>query len=90
MDQTKSAGTYHYVTENEAIISWMEYGNTMNMGVCYQLIMRKDGSFKFQYKGLGDYAVIYSAFGLAGLSNEDGSNGVKIPERYIQFGNAVE
>ena len=26
MDQTKSAGTYHYVTENEAIISWMEYG----------------------------------------------------------------
>ena len=90
MDQSKTAGTYHYVTEEQAVISWMEYGNTMNMGVCYQLIMRKDGSFKFQYKGYGDYAIIYSVFGLAGLSNEDGTEGVKIPERYVQFGNAVE
>ncbi len=90
MDQSKTAGTYHYVTDDQAIISWMEYGNTMNMGVCYQLIMSKDGSFKFQYKSYGEYAVIFSIFGLAGISNENGSVGVKIPERYVQFGNAVE
>lgn len=90
MDNSKTAGTYHYVTENEAIVSFMEYGNTMNIGVCYQLILRKDGTFKFQYKSYGDYAIIYGAFGLAGISNEDGSQGFKIPERYIAFGNAVE
>lgn len=90
MDQSKTAGTYHYMTENDVVVSWMEYGNTMNMGVCYQLIMKKDGSFKFQYKSYGDYAVIYGIFGLAGLSNEDGSEGLKLPERYVAFNNAVQ
>lgn len=90
MDQSKSAGTYHYFGNDEVIVSWMEYGNSMNMGVCYQLIMKKDGSFKFQYKGYGDYAIIYSIFGLAGLSNEDGSTGLRLPERYVAFNNAVQ
>lgn len=90
MDTSKSAGTYHYVTEDQAVISWMEYGNSMNIGVCYQLILKKDGSFKFQYKGYGDYAIIYGIFGMAGLSNEDGSQGFKIPERYVAFDNAVQ
>lgn len=90
MDTSKSAGTYHYVTEDEVIVSWMEYGNTMNLGVCYQLIMKKDGSFKFQYKGYGEYAIIYGIFGLAGLSNEDGSVGIKLPERYVAFNNAIQ
>ena len=89
-DQSKTAGTYHYMTENEVVVSWMEYGNSMNVGVCYQIIMKKDGSFKFQYKGCGDYAVIYGIFGLAGLSNEDGSVGIRIPERYVAFNNAVQ
>lgn len=89
-DQSKTAGTYHYMTDNEVVVSWMEYGNTMNLGVCYQLIMKKDGSFKYQYKGYGDYAVIYGIFGLAGLSNEDGSEGFKLPERYVAFNNAVQ
>lgn len=90
MDTSKTAGTYHYVTEDEAVVSWMEYGNTMNIGVCYQLIMKKDGSFKFQYKAYGEYAIIYGIFGLAGLSNEDGSEGIMLPERYVSFNNAVQ
>ena len=89
-DQSKTAGTYHYMNSEEVVVSWMEYGNTMNLGVCYQLIMKKDGSFKYQYKGYGEYAVIYSIFGLAGLSNDDGSEGLKIPERYVAFNNAVQ
>lgn len=90
MDISKTAGTYHYVTEDEVVVSFMEYGNTMNIGVCYQLIMRKDGSFKYQYKGYGQYAVIFGAFGLAGISNEDGTESIKLPERYLAFGNAVQ
>lgn len=90
MSTDKTAGTYHYVTDEQAVISWMEYGNTMNIGVCYQLIMKKDGSFKFQYKSYGEYAIIYDAFGLAGMSNEDGSESLVIPDRLIQFNNAVQ
>lgn len=90
MDISKTAGTYHYITEDEAIVSFMEYGNTMNMGVCYQLIMKKDGSFKFQYKGFGEYAIIFAPFGLAGISNENASESIRLPERYLAFGNAVQ
>ena len=90
MDISKTAGTYHYLTDEEAIISFMEYGNTMNMGVCYQLVMKKDGSFKFQYKGFGENAVIFGPFGLAGISSEDASESIRLPERYLAFGNAVQ
>lgn len=90
MDTSKTAGTYHYMTENEVVVSWMEYGNSMNIGVCYQLVMRKDGSFKFQYKGFNEYAIIYGIFGLAGLSDEDGSEGIRLPERFVAFNQAVQ
>ena len=90
MDTNTTAGTYHYITEDQAVISWMEYGNSMNLGVCFQLIMKKDGSFKFQYKGKDQNSIIYSTFGLAGACNEGGSEYFVIPDRYIQFGNAVQ
>lgn len=90
MDTSKSAGTYHYATDDQVVVSWMEYGNSMNIGVCYQLIMKKDGSFKFQYKGYGDYAIIYGIFGLAGISNEGGSEGIRLPERFVAFDKAVQ
>lgn len=90
MDTNATAGTYHYMTEDEIVVSWMEYGNTMNMGVCFQLIMKKDGSYKFQYKGLGEYAIIYDTFGLAGACSENGDESIVIPDRLIQFNNAVQ
>ena len=90
MDQTKTAGTFHYVTEDRAIVSFMEYGNSMNMGVCYQLILEKDGSFRFQYKGASDEAIIFAPFGLAGISNVDASEGILLPERMLKFDSAVE
>ena len=90
MDTNTTAGTYHYMTENEVVVSWMEYGNTMNMGVCFQLIMKKDGSYKFQYKGKGEYAIIYDSFGLAGACSEGGADCIVIPDRLIQFNNAVQ
>lgn len=90
MDQTKTAGTYHYVTDDEAVVSFMEYGNSMNIGVCFQLILHKDGTFKIQYKGQGEYAVIFNTFGVAGTSNFDGTDGVNLSSRYIVFDNAIE
>ncbi|TGX83156.1 choice-of-anchor D domain-containing protein [Palleniella muris] len=89
MNTTKTGGTYHYVTEDRAVVSFMEYGNSMNYGVCYQLIMEKNGSFKFQYKGYDENSNIMSAFGLAGTCNEDATDAIRLPERYIAFGNAV-
>ena len=89
MDQTRTAGTFHYVTDDRAVISFIEYGNSMNIGVDFQLILEKDGTFKFQYKGAFDEAIIFSIFGLAGISNADGSEGIRLPERMVSFGNAV-
>lgn len=88
-NQTTTSGTYHYITDDRAVISFMEYGNSMNYDVCYQLIMEKDGTFKFQYKAFSENGIITNPFGLAGLSNEDGSEGVKIPDYMISFGKAV-
>ena len=90
MDQTKTAGTFHYVTDDRAVISFIEYGNSMNVGVCYQLILEKDGSFRFQYKGAFADAIIFAPFGLAGISNVDGSQGILLPERMLKFDSAVE
>ena len=90
MDITKTAGTFHYVTDERAVISFMEYGNSMNIGVCFQLILERDGSFKFQYKGANDYAVIFNIFGLAGICNEGGTQAVRLPERMVVFNSAVQ
>lgn len=89
MDQTPTAGTYHYVDENRAVVSFMEYGNSMNIGVCFQLILEKDGTFKFQYKPSYENAVIFGIFGLAGISNEDATSSIRLPERYVVFNQAV-
>ena len=89
MDITKTAGTFHYVTDNQAVVSFMEYGNSMNIGVCYQLILNADGSFTFQYKGANDGAVLYGMFGLAGIVNDDYSQSIRLPERMVAFDNAI-
>ena len=90
MDQTKTAGTFHYVTDSRAVVSFMEYGNSMNIGVCYQLIIEKDGSFKFQYKGANENAMLFGMFGLAGISNSDATQSIRLPERMVSFNNAVQ
>lgn len=89
MDETRTAGTFHYVTEDRAVVSFMEYGNSMNVGVCFQVILEKNGSFKFQYKGADENAIIYGLYGLGGICDLGGENSIKLPERMIQFNQAV-
>ncbi|MDE6333434.1 MAG: T9SS type A sorting domain-containing protein, partial [Muribaculaceae bacterium] len=89
MDQTRTAGTFHYTTDDYAVVSFIEYGNSMNIGVDFQLVLYKDGTFKFQYKPAFNDAVIFNIFGLAGIANADGSNSIRLPERMVSFDNAV-
>ncbi len=89
MDQSMTAGIYTYTTDEYAVVSFIEYGNAMNAGVNYQVILRKDGSFTFNYKAASEYSVIFQIFGLAGISNIDGTDGVNIPERAIKFGESI-
>lgn len=90
MDQTATAGTYYYVTDDRAVVSFMEYGNAMNLGVCFQVVMYRDGKFRFQYKGNNPESEIYGLFGLAGISNDGATEGIRLPERMVKFNNAVE
>ncbi len=89
MDETRTAGTFHYVTDDRAVVSFMEYGNSMNIGVCFQVILEKDGSIKFQYKGASENAIIFNLFGLGGICDLNGDNYIKLPERMMQFNQAV-
>lgn len=89
MDQTKTAGTYHYVTDDRAVVSFMEYGNSMNIGVDFQCIINKDGTFSFRYKADNADAVIYDTFGLAGIASESGEQSIQLPSRYVMFDNSV-
>lgn len=89
MDQTKTAGTYHLVSDDRVVVSFKEYGNTMNMGVDFQCVINKDGTFQFSYKGDNAYAIIFDTYGLAGIANEGGSQYIQLPSRLITFGNTV-
>lgn len=89
MDGNTTAGVYYQISENQAVISFMEYGNSMNSGICFQLILKNDGTFKFQYKAKDENSIIYSLFGVSGIANEGGTEGIKLPERAIRFGGAI-
>lgn len=86
---TNTSGTYHYITEDRAVISFMEFGNSMNSGVCFQLILEKDGTFKFQYKPNSGYSQIQAPYGLAGICNKDGSESIRMQDYQIKFNTAT-
>lgn len=89
MDETRTAGTYYRAYDDMMVVSFMEYGNSMNFGVCFQLILNADGSFKFQYTPAAPDSFIFSTYGVAGISSDNGRDGFSISDRYIQFGSAV-
>ena len=90
MNTPSQDGVYYKANQNEAIVSFKDYGNSMMIGMDFQVILRKDGSFKFQYKMDNDEAYMVSAFGIAGAMDHSGTRGFVTPPSYIDFGNAVE
>lgn len=85
MDITTTAGIFLYTDNDKAVVSFIEYGNTMNAGVCFQVILRKDGSFTFNYKPAYENAIQFGSFGVAGCSDENGK-GIALADRYFTLG----
>lgn len=89
MGSAEEDGTYYKVEDDHVVVSFVSYGNSMMMGMDYQLLLYKDGRYKFQYH-LQDNGMMSDPFGLAGIQDETGQTGIDLPKQYIQSGNAVE
>lgn len=89
MDVSTKNGTFYKAEDDHVVVSFIGYGNSMMLGMDFQVILYKDGSYKFQYH-LQDGGVMIGVFGLAGAQDESGEVGFQLPEQCITTGNAVE
>ena len=89
MNTPSTDGVYYKEGDDEVVVSFKNYGNTMMTGMNFQLIMRKDGSFKFQYK-LNPDGYQLGVFGLCGIMDETKTRGICPADMYINSGNAIE
>lgn len=89
MGTAEEDGTYYKVEDDHVVVSFVNYGNTMMMGMDYQLLLYKDGRYKFQYH-MQDNGMMIGVFGIAGIQDETGKTGINLAEQYISPGNAVE
>ena len=89
MDVSTANGTYYKDEGDHVVVSFIGYGNSMMLGMDFQVILYKDGTYKFQYH-LQDGGVMVGVFGLAGVQDESGKIGIRLPDQYISSGNAVE
>lgn len=89
MNTPSSDGVYYKAKDDEVIVSYKNYGNTMMQGMNFEVILRKDGSFKFQYNVDPDGFQL-GVFGLCGIMDHTGTHGITPADMYITDGNAVE
>ena len=89
MNTPSSDGVYYKKKDDEVIVSYKNYGNTMMQGMNFEVILRKDGSFKFQYNVDPDGFQV-GVFGLCGIMDHTGTRGITPADMYITDGNAVE
>ena len=89
MNTPSSDGVYYKAKDDEVIVSYKNYGNTMMQGMNFEVILRKDGSFKFQYNVDPDGFQL-GIFGLCGIMDHTGTRGITPADMYITDGNAVE
>ena len=89
MNTPSSDGVYYKAKDDEVIVSYKNYGNTMMLGMNFEVILRKDGSFKFQYNVDPDGFQL-GVFGLCGIMDHTGTRGITPADMYITDGNAVE
>ena len=89
MNTPSSDGVYYKAMDDEVIVSYKNYGNTMMQGMNFEVILRKDGSFKFQYNVDPDGFQL-GVFGLCGIMDHTGTRGITPADMYITDGNAVE
>lgn len=89
MGTSESDGTYYKAEDDHVVVSFVSYGNSVMLGMDFQVLLYKDGHYKFQYH-LQDNGIMVGVFGLAGMQDETGTRGMQLPEQYINTGNAVE
>ena len=89
MNTPSSDGVYYKAKDDEVIVSYKNYGNTMMQGMNFEVILRKDGTFKFQYNVDSDGFQL-GVFGLCGIMDHTGTRGITPADMYITDGNAVE
>ena len=82
-------GVYYKANEDDVVVSYKNYGNTMMQGMNFQVILRKDGSFKFQYD-LDPNGMQIGVFGLCGIMDHTETRGITPSDMYINPGNALE
>lgn len=88
--ETKEAGIYYASQGDSFIVTWVDYANSSNMGVCYQAVLYSDGRIKYQYTLIQPYGNYDGSFGIAGIENEEGTSGILLPDRSIAMDNATE
>ncbi len=89
MGSTSEDGTYYKSYGDYVVVSFVNYGNSVTWGMDFQVILYKDGSYKFQYH-LQDGGQMLGVFGLAGIQDETATRGINLPSNCINSGNAVE
>lgn len=89
MGTAEDDGTYYKVEDDHVVVSFVNYGNSVMIGMDFQLLLYKDGHYKFQYH-LQDNGMMVGVYGLAGMQDETGTRGMQLPDQYINTGNAVE
>lgn len=89
MNTPSADGVYYKANEDNVVVSYKNYGNTMMQGMNFQVILRKDGSFKFQYD-LDPNGMQIGVFGLCGIMDHSETRGITPSDMYINPGNALE
>ncbi len=89
MASNTTDGVYYKGYDDHAVVTFKNYGNSVMVGMNFQLIIRKDGTFKFLY-GLEDGGMFIGAYGLCGIMNDDCTRGITPSDSYINPGNAIE
>lgn len=87
---TKISGVYYEFQSDKIVVSFIDYNNTLNMGVCYQALLYKDGKIKYQFRLMEGYGTYFGSFGISGLENNEGTKGIKMSDRYISMNSAIE
>lgn len=81
-------GTYVKTYEDRVVVSFMNYGNSAMAGMNFQVILFKDGTFKFQYD-MSPEGIMMGVYGLCGIQDETGTRGLNPADSYINPGNAM-
>ena len=89
MNSNTTDGVYYKADDEKAVVSFINYGNSVMLGMDFQVILHKDGTFKFQYQ-LESGGMYIGAYGLCGIMNDDCTRGITPSDSYIDPGNAIE